>query len=109
MRNQSKIPLVERLDAHAKSCQYPPCSWTQSGAIYPDAWQKLLKWDVTEITGMDDLHHPEDVILEAEELLAECYGSKKLFSSQRNKRRKLGGYYGNFKAWGESFSAKRCA
>lgn len=110
MRNQSKMPLVERLDAHAKSC---PISLHvpghKSGAIYPDAWQKLLKWDVTEITGMDDLHHPEDVILEAEELLAECYGSKKLFSSQRNKRRKRGGYYGNFKAWGESFSAKRCA
>ncbi|MBC8838205.1 decarboxylase, partial [Escherichia coli] len=42
-------------------------------------WQNLLKWDVTEINGMDDLHHPEDVILEAEELLSECYGSKKSY------------------------------
>lgn len=78
MRDQTKMPLVERLDTHAKSC---PISLHvpghKSGAIYPDAWQKFLKWDVTEITGMDDLHHPEDVILEAEELLAECYGSKK--------------------------------
>lgn len=80
MRDQTKMPLVERLDAHAKSC---PISLHvpghKSGAIYPDAWQKFLKWDVTEITEMDDLHHPEDVILEAEELLAECYGSKKSY------------------------------
>lgn len=78
MWNQSKMPLVERLDAHAKSC---PISLHvpghKGGAIYPDVWQKLLKWDVTEITGMDDLHHAEDVILEAETLLADCYRVKK--------------------------------
>ncbi|PZG33947.1 decarboxylase [Listeria ivanovii] len=80
MWNQSKMPLVERLDAHAKSC---PVSLHvpghKGGAIYPDVWQKLLKWDVTEITGMDDLHHAEDVILEAEMLLADCYGVKKSY------------------------------
>ncbi|MEE9725377.1 aminotransferase class I/II-fold pyridoxal phosphate-dependent enzyme [Listeria seeligeri] len=78
MKDQSKMPLVEQLDAHARSC---PISLHvpghKGGAIYPDVWQKLLKWDVTEISGMDDLHHAEDVIKEAEELLAQCYGVKK--------------------------------
>lgn len=78
MQNQSKMPLVEQLDAHAQSC---PISLHvpghKGGAISPEVWQKCLKWDVTEITGMDDLHHAEEVILEAELSLAECYGVKK--------------------------------
>ena len=33
-------------------------------------------WDFTEITGFDDLHHPEGILLEAEQRAAELYGAE---------------------------------
>lgn len=35
--------------------------------------------DVTEITGMDDLHQPEGIIAEAQQLAAACYGADHTF------------------------------
>lgn len=37
--------------------------------------------DITEISGFDNLHHPEGVIKEAQEALAELYGTKESFFS----------------------------
>lgn len=41
--------------------------------------QDVMSIDVTEITGMDDLHHPEDAILEAQQLAADCFGAEESF------------------------------
>ncbi|MNB99726.1 Arginine decarboxylase [compost metagenome] len=46
------------------------------GAGYLD---EIMKYDVTEITGTDDLHHPEGVIKEAQELAADCFGAEESF------------------------------
>lgn len=46
------------------------------GAGYLD---EIMKYDVTEITGTDDLHHPEGVIKEAQELAADCFGAEASF------------------------------
>ncbi|MBR2563137.1 MAG: aminotransferase class I/II-fold pyridoxal phosphate-dependent enzyme [Paenibacillus sp.] len=43
------------------------------------AYLEMMEMDVTEITGTDDLHHPEGVILEAQELAAECFGAEESF------------------------------
>ena len=43
------------------------------------AYLDIMKMDVTEITGMDDLHHPEGVIKEAQELAADCFGAEESF------------------------------
>lgn len=40
---------------------------------------EALMVDVTEISGTDDLHHPEGVIREAQELAAECFGAEESF------------------------------
>ncbi|WP_340393175.1 aminotransferase class I/II-fold pyridoxal phosphate-dependent enzyme [Paenibacillus sp. FSL E2-0190] len=40
---------------------------------------EVMKYDVTEITGTDDLHHPEGVIKEAQELAADCFGAEESF------------------------------
>lgn len=40
---------------------------------------EVMKIDVTEITGTDDLHHPEGVIKEAQELAADCFGAEESF------------------------------
>lgn len=39
-------------------------------------FSQLLKIDLTELTGLDDLHSPEGVIAEAQELTASLYGVK---------------------------------
>lgn len=39
----------------------------------------IMELDFTEIDGMDDLHHPEGIIREAQQLAAECYGAEETF------------------------------
>lgn len=41
--------------------------------------QDILKLDVTEIDGTDNLHYPEGIIKEAEELAAKAFGADKTF------------------------------
>lgn len=75
-------PLVEALEQFVEkrplSLHVPG---HKSGLLsgLPYDMKQALKYDVTELTGLDDLHHPEEVILEAEELLAETYGADKSF------------------------------
>lgn len=45
----------------------------------PQAIRQALQYDVTELTGLDDFHHPEEAIKEAEQLLSETYQSDKSF------------------------------
>ncbi|MEG0471172.1 MAG: aminotransferase class I/II-fold pyridoxal phosphate-dependent enzyme [Solibacillus sp.] len=45
----------------------------------PTEIKKALTYDVTELTGLDDFHNPEEVILEAEKLLAQTYGAEQSF------------------------------
>lgn len=40
---------------------------------------EVMKHDVTEINGTDDLHHPEGVIKEAQALAADCFGAEESF------------------------------
>ncbi|MEF2968773.1 aminotransferase class I/II-fold pyridoxal phosphate-dependent enzyme [Paenibacillus sp. M1] len=40
---------------------------------------QVMSIDVTEITGTDDLHHPEGVIREAQRLAAEAFGAEETF------------------------------
>lgn len=42
-------------------------------------YEKLIKYDVTEVDGLDNLHHPEGIIKEAQELLCKLYGSWKSY------------------------------
>ncbi|GGG24419.1 aminotransferase class I/II-fold pyridoxal phosphate-dependent enzyme [Paenibacillus abyssi] len=46
--------------------------------IYRD-YEALLKLDVTELSGTDDLHHPEGVIQEAQQLAARTFGAEETF------------------------------
>lgn len=42
-------------------------------------FRQILKMDATELTGLDDLHSPEDAILEAQSLLADLYKTERSF------------------------------
>lgn len=82
--NQKSTPLYNALELHQ---QKSPISYHvpghKYGSIFPgkasDAYKKILEIDATELSGLDDLHSAEGPILEAEELLANLYGSKRSF------------------------------
>lgn len=84
MNKQTRIPLYEAL-IHYKNTN--PISFHvpghKSGVVLnqqsQNMFQELLKIDATEISGLDDLHSPEGVIKEAEELLAALYQVKESF------------------------------
>jgi len=77
-------PLFERLVEHAEgghASLHVPGHKSGQG-IDPAArpyYESLLRLDLTEITGLDDLHHPEEVILQAQQLAAECFGADETF------------------------------
>lgn len=82
--NQENTPLFEILQRHNKpksiSFHVPG---HKSGEVFPlkasYVYQQLLSIDVTELTGLDDLHSPEGVIQEAQSLLADLYQTKESF------------------------------
>ncbi|MFF2450301.1 aminotransferase class I/II-fold pyridoxal phosphate-dependent enzyme [Neobacillus sp. NPDC058068] len=84
MNAQLKTPLYQALLDHAAK---QPISFHvpghKQGLInQPEAnaaFKDLLQIDATELTGLDDLHAAEDVILEAETLLAKLYQTEKSF------------------------------
>ena len=75
MNKQNQIPLYKALYKHTST---NPISFHvpghKSGTIFQqqakDSFQEILRIDATELTGLDDLHSPEGVIKEAEELLS---------------------------------------
>lgn len=72
-------PLV---DALVKFAQKRPQSLHVPGhkngliSQLPTEIKQALQFDYTELSGLDDLHHPEEAILKAQQLLAKVYGAK---------------------------------
>ncbi|MCK9905412.1 aminotransferase class I/II-fold pyridoxal phosphate-dependent enzyme, partial [Frankia sp. Cpl3] len=75
---QRKAPLFEALERHAEKKPHPfhipghkmGNSFDRAGK---DVYRNILPLDMTEISGLDDLHQPEDVIAEAQSLAAEAF------------------------------------
>ncbi|RIW29891.1 aminotransferase class I/II-fold pyridoxal phosphate-dependent enzyme [Bacillus salacetis] len=80
MTNQSRMPLVEALQNHINkdtiSFHVPG---HKNGQLSEGQAVNLLKYDVTELTGLDDLHAPSEAIMEAQGLLAAHYQTKKSY------------------------------
>jgi arginine/lysine/ornithine decarboxylase len=84
MNKQTRIPLYDALiqykNANPISFHVPG---HKSGVVLnqqaQNLFQELLKIDATELSCLDDLHSPEGVIKESEELLAALYQVKKSF------------------------------
>jgi arginine/lysine/ornithine decarboxylase len=84
MKKQMNTPLFKALVEHNNknpiSFHFPGHKNGQN--IQSEAshfFEQILKMDVTELSGLDDLHSPEGVILEAEQLLAELFQTRKSF------------------------------
>ncbi|NAP00553.1 aminotransferase class I/II-fold pyridoxal phosphate-dependent enzyme, partial [Halomonas sp. MG34] len=76
--DQQLTPLFQALKQFTKSS---PVSFHvpghKNGTIFPDkasdSYNEILKLDMTELTGLDDLHAPEGPIAEAERLAADYF------------------------------------
>lgn len=83
MMDQSMTPLYHQLVKHDRknsiSFHVPG---HKNGEIWGNQFQyfqNLLKLDVTELTDLDDLHCPDGVIKEAQELLSSLYGTEQSY------------------------------
>jgi arginine/lysine/ornithine decarboxylase len=82
----SKLPLVEGLLKYAEENNLSfsmPGHKSGAGFLSTEEGKRLIKnlleIDITEVEGVDNLHHPEGIIREAQELLSRYYGSKKSY------------------------------
>ncbi len=84
INKQRSVPLMEALLAFKKE---GPISFHvpghKNGRIFHEQgkslFQQVLQIDATELDGLDDLHAPEKVILQAEQLLSELYDTQKSY------------------------------
>lgn len=79
--NKYKAPLYEAMvahQAHNPVSLHVPGHKSGQGLLLEGApfFEHIMSIDYTEITGLDDLHHPEGVIMEAEQLAADCFGAE---------------------------------
>lgn len=75
-------PLVEALQSFVeKKPQSMHVPGHKNGLLstLPEELKAALTYDLTELTGLDDFHHPEEAILLAEQLLAKTYDSDRSF------------------------------
>lgn len=82
--NQTNTPLFDALLQHTQKKPFSlHVPGHKSGEVFLEKglpfFQKILTLDMTELTGLDDLHEPTEAIAEAELLLSELYGSTKSF------------------------------
>ncbi|MDA1478242.1 aminotransferase class I/II-fold pyridoxal phosphate-dependent enzyme [Bacillus changyiensis] len=80
MKTPLYTALVNHADEHTQSFHVPG---HHNGDVFFDEarafFQSILKIDVTELTGLDDLHDPSGVIKKAQDLTASLYGAKETF------------------------------
>lgn len=75
-------PIVEALQNFvAKRPQSMHVPGHKNGMLskLPKEIKTALTYDLTELTGLDDFHHPEEAILRAENLLAKTYNADRSF------------------------------
>lgn len=84
-KNQNKTPLLDGLLEYASSGTAPlhiPAHKMGNGInpkLLDFTGQNIFKIDITEVHGLDDLHQPEGVISEAQELAADAWGADRSF------------------------------
>ncbi|MEK4082302.1 aminotransferase class I/II-fold pyridoxal phosphate-dependent enzyme [Psychrobacillus sp. FSL K6-1415] len=79
---QEKRPLVEALEKFHKNS---PISFHVPGhkngllSNLPELIRDSMQYDLTELNGLDDYHHPDEAIKEAEQLLTKLYNTDESF------------------------------
>ena len=79
---QEKRPLVEALEKfHNKRSVSFHVPGHKNGLLsnLPNVLKETMRYDLTELSGLDDYHHPEEAIKEAELQLSETYKTQKSY------------------------------
>lgn len=81
---QQQLPLYHALlEFHKKHPISFHVPGHKNGHVFPaeakDVFQSILKIDVTELTGLDDLHAPDGIIADAERLAAAFFQAEQTF------------------------------
>jgi arginine decarboxylase len=82
--NQNSAPLYEKLVSHRfqRRASFHVPGHKNGNGLDPegiDSFAAIMSIDYTELPSLDDLHHPTNVILEAQQLAADCFGADKTF------------------------------
>ncbi len=82
----SKLPIVDGVMKYIRENNKLFCMPGHKGGkgfkttqIGMELYNNFIQADITEVEGLDNLHHPEGIIKEAQEKLSELYGSKKSY------------------------------
>ncbi|WP_313894780.1 aminotransferase class I/II-fold pyridoxal phosphate-dependent enzyme [Psychrobacillus sp.] len=79
---QEKRPIVEGLEKfHSQKNISFHVPGHKNGLLsnLPNVMKESMQYDITELNGLDDYHHPEEMIKEAEKLLSSTYAVQKSF------------------------------
>jgi arginine/lysine/ornithine decarboxylase len=82
----SGLPLVDGVLKYIKEYNVSFCMPGHKGGLGfletlkgKELYENLIKVDVTEVDGLDNLHHADGIIKESQQLLSEYYGSVKSY------------------------------
>jgi len=82
----SRLPLVEGVLTYIKEKNISFCMPGHKGGLGflktvkgRELYENFIKGDITEVDGLDNLHHAEGIIKESQQLLSEYYGSIKSY------------------------------
>lgn len=108
MRNQMRLP--EKLEAYSRTDYYPfhMPGHKRNPQLTDYPWLPFA-WDITEIDGFDNLHHPEGILREARQFLSEVYGTKESFYSVNGSTAALmAAVFATVKRGGKLLVARNC-
>ena len=82
----SRLPLVDGVLKYIKEKNISFCMPGHKGGLGflktmqgKELYENFIKGDITEVDGLDNLHHAEGIIKESQQLLSEYYGSIKSY------------------------------
>ncbi|MBU3214829.1 aminotransferase class I/II-fold pyridoxal phosphate-dependent enzyme [Clostridium estertheticum] len=82
----SRLPLVDGVLTYIKEKNVPFCMPGHKGGLGflktakgRELYENFIKGDITEVDGLDNLHHAEGIIKESQQLLSSYYGSIKSY------------------------------
>ena len=82
----SRLPLVDGVLKYIKEKNVSFCMPGHKGGLGflktirgKELYENFIKGDITEVDGLDNLHHAEGIIKESQQLLSEYYGSVKSY------------------------------
>jgi arginine/lysine/ornithine decarboxylase len=82
----SRLPLVDGVLKYIKECNVSFCMPGHKGGLGfletlkgKMLYENFIKADITEVEGVDNLHHADGIIKESQQLLSEYYGSVKSY------------------------------